>query len=187
MTSRKIAGRGWKPKLRLPRNWFFTMLARWSPPVVDASTVGSPLVAERASAKLPSENGSTTRTARLQLETAEVNVEYLRHMYANTRGWYTASEMKAQLLLAVNGVFVTVLFGLLFGRPTDARAEVSQFGSGTLILIGVTAGALVGAIACATLCLWSLHGRAKAELTQLGVKRGESPSYQRKVSGTSGT
>ncbi|HEX3960041.1 MAG TPA: Pycsar system effector family protein [Trebonia sp.] len=122
-----------------------------------------------------------TQTERSRIEAAEANVEYLRHMYGSTRAWYTASETKAQLLLAVNGVFVTVLFGLLFGRSIGTRSEVSQFKADTWVLIGVTAMCLVGAVSCATLSLWSLHGRAEAEFAELEVEPGIPSSYRPEV------
>jgi hypothetical protein len=102
-------------------------------------------------------------------------------MYAMTRAWYTAAETKAQLLLAVNGLFVTVLFGILFGNSGDRHLGAARFGSGTWVLLSVSAVALVIAIICAALCLWSLHGRARAEFDGLRVDPEEPASYQPEV------
>lgn len=114
--------------------------------------------------------------AQSQARQAEVNVEYLRQMYASTRGWYAAAETKAQLLLAVNGIFVTILFGMIFGLPGYPRVNPSRFRLDTWILIGLSAAALVAAILCATSCLWSLHGRAKTELAKMRVLPEEEPA-----------
>jgi hypothetical protein len=107
--------------------------------------------------------------AQPQAEEDKANVEYLRHMYAMTRAWYTASETKAQLLLAVNGLFVTVLFGILFGNSGARNLGTAKLKSGTWMLISVSVVALVMAIVCAALCLWSLHGRAKEEVNKFGI------------------
>lgn len=126
----------------------------------------------------------TTRAAlaaQLQADEDKANVEYLRHMYAMTRAWYTAAETKAQLLLAVNGLFVTVLFGILFGNSGGRHLGAVRFGPVTWVLISVSAVALVIAIICAALCLWSLHGRAKAEFRSLRVDPGKPDSYQPEV------
>jgi pycsar effector protein len=125
------------------------------------------LLGVRQAFRLPRRAAEAASEAQSQARQAEVNVEYLRHMYASTRGWYAAAETKAQLLLAVNGIFVTVLFGILFGLPGDARVNPSRFKIDTWVLIGLSVTALVAAILCATLCLWSLHGRAKTELAKM--------------------
>jgi hypothetical protein len=73
--------------------------------------------------------------SQVEVQVEAANVEYLRRVYASTREWYTADETKAQLLLAVNGAFVTVLFGVLFSRSDDVRARADYFGLDTWILL----------------------------------------------------
>jgi Pycsar effector protein len=109
------------------------------------------------------------------------NVEYLRLMYASTRDWYTAAETKAQLLLAVNGVFVTLLFGFLFGNADGVHAGSRAFGLDTLIFASVSVLALLAAVSCAVLSLWSLHGRAGRDFARLGVEPAAPDSYRPEV------
>jgi len=116
-----------------------------------------------------------------QAQIGEANVEYLRRMYASTRAWYTAAETKAQLLLAVNGVFITILFGVLFGKTSDLRAGASHFGVDTWAFTGMSVIALVSAIICAALSLWSLHEKSTAEFAQLGVDPNDPSSYRAEV------
>ncbi len=85
-------------------------------------------------------------------------------MYASTRDWYNSAEMKAQLLVAVNGVFVTLLFGFLFGNSDDGHAGTSGFGVDTWIFAGVAVLALLAAVSCAVVGLWSLHARARRDV-----------------------
>ncbi len=116
-----------------------------------------------------------------QLKAPEVNVEYVRRVYASTREWYTVAEVKAQLLLAVNGVFVTILFGTLFGKTGDVRAGGAGLGPDTWIFLGVSVIALMTAVACAAMCLWSLHGGVGAEFARLGVNPDNPASYRPEV------
>lgn len=109
---------------------------------------------------------------------SEANVEYLRRMYTSTRGWYTAAETKAQLLLAVNGAFITVLFSVLFGRSDDVRAGTDHFGIDTWIFVSISIIGLTSAIVCAALSLWSLHGKTTTEFTRLGVDPKNPGSYR---------
>ena len=81
----------------------------------------------------------------------------------------------------MNGLFVTVLFGILFGNSGGRHLRAAKFASWTWVLIGISVVALVIAIICAALCLWSLHGKAKAEFDRLGVDPGEPASYQPEV------
>jgi hypothetical protein len=106
------------------------------------------------------------------------NLEYLRLMYASTRDWYTAAETKAQLLLAVNGVFVTLLFGFLFGNADGVHAGSRAFGLDTWIFAGFSVLALLAAVSCAVLSLWSLHGRAQRDFARLRVEPAAPDSYR---------
>jgi hypothetical protein len=102
-------------------------------------------------------------------------------MYASTRDWYTSAETKAQLLLAVNGTFITLLFGVLFSRPSDVRAGTGHFGMDTWAFMGVSIAALAGAIVFAALCLWSLHGKSATEFARLKVDPSNPDSYRAEV------
>jgi hypothetical protein len=126
---------------------FFMMFRSRPLAVVSATTaVASALIALRHRIQRSRQTAGAVLVAQPQSEEDKETVEYLRHMYAMTRAWYTAAETKAQLLLAVNGLFVTVLFGILFGNSGDRHLEYAKFGSGTWVLLSVSAVALVIAI-----------------------------------------
>lgn len=116
--------------------------------------------------------------AQPEQETTEITTAYIRRVYASTREWYTVAETKAQLLLTVNGAFVTILFGVLFGKAGDIRAGAVRFGPETWAFFGIAVAALVSALACAAGCLWSFHGHARRELARLGVEREDPGTYQ---------
>jgi hypothetical protein len=71
--------------------------------------------------------------------------EYTRRLYASTREWYTISETKAQLLLTVNGAFVTIFFGILFGKVGNLHAWAARFGPEAWVFLGVAVVALASA------------------------------------------
>ncbi len=168
--------------MSVPRNGFPATLVFQPLAMVSAAMTGViGRIAACRSVRRPSGSTADVRSARSQSEAAEANVEYLRLVYQSTRGWYTASETKAQVLLAVNGAFVTVLFGALFGRPGNLRVGSGRLGVDTWIFTSVSVVALVSAIVCAALCLWSLHGRVGQEFTRLGVDPANPASYRPEV------
>jgi hypothetical protein len=59
------------------------------------------------------------------------DIEYIRRVYESARGWFTTAETKAQLLLTVNGVFITFSLGSVFGKVDEARTSVRAFGPDT--------------------------------------------------------
>jgi hypothetical protein len=89
--------------------------------------------------------------------------------------------MKAQLLLAVNGVFVTLFFGAVLGSSGKIHPADRGLGIATWIFGCLFAVALIIAISCAAVSLWSLHGRAAAEFAKLGVNPDEPVTYRPEV------
>jgi hypothetical protein len=108
----------------------------------------------------------------------QADPEYVRSLYANTRQWYTTAERKAQLLLTVNGAFVTIVFSTLFSRNNEVRAATANFGTDTRVFLGISAATLASAIACAGLSLWSLHGKGGREFAILGINPIDPDTYQ---------
>jgi hypothetical protein len=125
---------------------------------------------------------SDAATPQPQPETTEAAVAYIRRVYASTREWYAVAETKAQLLLTVNGIFVSILFGVLFGRLGNVNSSTAaRFGPETWVFLGVAVAALVSALACAAGCLWSFHGHAKEEFARLGVNPDDPTTYRPEV------
>ena len=114
---------------------------------------------------------------------AEVDVEFLRRVYANNREWYTVAETKAQLLLAVDGVFISIVFGAFLGNTESLRnAMASTFGPETWVSFGVTVTAVVSAVTCAALSMWSLHGKvSRKQFDRLEVDPQDSETYKPEV------
>lgn len=82
-------------------------------------------------------------------------VEYARRLYENILGWYAAADTKAQVILGANGTFLTVLAGLLLGKPDDTKSVVDELGVAGWTCAGIFVASVTGAIASAVLCLHS--------------------------------
>ena len=92
----------------------------------------------------------------MQVDDASAHaVEYARLLYANVLGWYNAADTKAQVVLGANGTFLTVLAGLVLGRPDDTRSVVNELGVVGWTCAGIFVAGVTGAIASAVLCLHS--------------------------------
>src|SRR5689334_13871197 len=118
-----------------------------------------------------SEKGGPRLTfQRLASGAEEVHLAYLRRAYESTRQWYSIIETKRQLLLGVNGVLISVIFGSIFGKSEDIRPTIQRFGLETWIFCGLAVALIVSAVVCAALSMYSLHGRtSREELDILGV------------------
>lgn len=88
---------------------------------------------------------------------------YCRAVYASMLDWYKVADTKGQLLLTINGIFVTVLSGLVLLRPDELIARKMQLTwPGLLVIIGAAASVSYSII-CAIVCLHSRLSNAKLD------------------------
>lgn len=108
----------------------------------------------------------------------EVTLEYLRRAYANNLVWYSVSETKAQILVATNGALISVFLAVLIGGSSGTSEPLIGFGPETWILLVLGVVAIIGAVASASLCMWSRHGRpSRTEFARMGVDPRDSATY----------
>jgi hypothetical protein len=88
---------------------------------------------------------------------SEDAVDVLRRIYQSNRDWYLVAENKTQLLIAANGIFLTVFLGIVFGSRDDLSGITEQFGPDTWAFAGVSFGCVVGSIVLGVLSMWSYH------------------------------
>jgi hypothetical protein len=90
--------------------------------------------------------------------------EHVQALYNGIVAWYEHAERKAQLILTLDGVFVSFLSASAFKKSADLRATTSHFGPETWVLLGLMAASLVVSIASAVVALRSrLYSRAELE------------------------
>jgi hypothetical protein len=111
-------------------------------------------------------------------EDFEPDAEYVRRAYDRAIDWYKVAENKAQLLLTVKGLLVTVFVGSLTGKTSGARPT----GVETRIFIFASATAVVAAVSCAAAGLWSRHTiNIKEAFAKLEVNPANPDSYKPEV------
>lgn len=111
-------------------------------------------------------------------EDFEPDAEYVRRAYDRVIDWYKVAESKAQLLLTVNGLLVTVFIASLTGKVSGAR----QAGLETRIFVLAAAATTVAAVACAAGGLWSRHTvNTKKAFAKLEVDPSDLDSYRPEV------
>jgi hypothetical protein len=80
-------------------------------------------------------------------------VGYLRDLEAGLRYWYQAAEIKAQVVLAIDGALVVLLSGSLLGNRDEVARTVAVFGPETWVFLAGMTTAFALSIACAVICL----------------------------------
>src|SRR4029450_9703531 len=81
--------------------------------------------------------------------------------------WYKIADSKGQLLLTLNGAFVTIMAVFVLGNPAEIRDKVQQFRPETWFLLIVAALAIALSIGCAATCHWSRAGLSKASIYRI--------------------
>jgi Family of unknown function (DUF5706) len=82
-------------------------------------------------------------------------VEYARRLLELVISWYNNADSKAQIILTLDGVFLTVLTSSLLETPDDVRKIVGGFGPETWLFLILMCLCLVGSIISALTCLLS--------------------------------
>jgi hypothetical protein len=86
------------------------------------------------------------------------SLEHARLLFSNVLEWYKSADSKAQILLTVDGVFLSFLTGSLFLKRSDLRGVIEVFGTETWVFLGVMVMTLIGSIGAALACLSSRIG-----------------------------
>lgn len=115
-------------------------------------------------------------------KTVEVAAAYSRSVYASLTDWYKVADNKGQLLLTLNGVFVTVLSGVVLLAPDELLVRKSQLPWYSWALMGAGAVAAACSILCAIMCLRSRLSNAHLDLHR--ISRGDIPDGVREDGGS---
>jgi hypothetical protein len=81
--------------------------------------------------------------------------EHAQALYDRVIGWYESAERKAQLILTLDGVFLSFVATSAFRDPADLRAATAQFGPETWLAVGLMAAALTASIVSSVVALRS--------------------------------
>jgi hypothetical protein len=120
-----------------------------------------------------------TSQAGRQLGDQELH-EYLRDLRADLGYWYGSAEAKAQLVLTVNGLFVTFLTASALGTRADVAQATAVFGPETWAFLALMASCLALAILSAVMCVASRgvsRSRLRRSLTRYAVDPDNADIY----------
>ena len=85
----------------------------------------------------------------------ENNLEFSRSLYERTIDWYKNADSKAQIILTLNGVFISFLAASIFKSPDDLLKITNKFSSFTWFCLLAMGVCVCFSIVCAVRCLWS--------------------------------
>lgn len=105
-------------------------------------------------------------------------LDYSRRLLERVIDWYKNADLKAQIILTINGAFLTFLTSSIFKNPEELTKITQRFGASTWVWLILMCVCLVGSIVSALMCLWSrifLFSKRDGVLVQAkkGIKGGE--------------
>jgi len=81
--------------------------------------------------------------------------EHAQALYDRVVGWYESADRKAQLILTLDGVFLSFVSASAFQNPADLRAATSEFGPETWAAAGLMAASLAISVVSSVVALYS--------------------------------
>ena len=82
-------------------------------------------------------------------------LDYSRRLYERVIDWYKNADSKAQIILTLNGAFLTFLSSSIFKDPDELSKITQRFNAYTWVFLTLMCVCLVGSIISALMCLWS--------------------------------
>jgi hypothetical protein len=85
-------------------------------------------------------------------------LEYTRRLYQNVLDWYNNADQKAQVIITLAGVIISLSTSFLFfGGNASLRENIDTFGPETIVLLTLFIATISLSIISAIRCLWSRH------------------------------
>jgi hypothetical protein len=82
-------------------------------------------------------------------------VDYARRLLELVINWYNNADSKAQVILTLDGAFLTFLTSSILGSPDNVAKIIARFGTDTWVLLILMGVCLVASIVSAMMCLLS--------------------------------
>lgn len=82
-------------------------------------------------------------------------VDYARRVYAHTLDWYKNADTKAEIILALDGIFLAFVTGSLFAKQSDLEEIIQTFTGVTWFFLILMSICLIASVVTAIICLWS--------------------------------
>jgi len=84
-----------------------------------------------------------------------VPLDYSRRLYESVIDWYKNADSKAQIILTLDGAFLTFITSSIFKSPDELSKITQRFTFYTWLFLVLMCLCLVGSIIIALMCLWS--------------------------------
>jgi hypothetical protein len=132
-----------------------------------------PLLPARSS-KRKRPGSSAMNQPEQQFPDQQAILEHLRGVGADLRYWYQSAETKAQLVLTVNGIFLTFLTASVLASRDEAAQATAVFGPETWAFLAAMSLCLALAILSAVTCVAS-RGLGRKKFRELLEHHGLDP------------
>jgi hypothetical protein len=80
---------------------------------------------------------------------------YARDFKKEILDWYKNADLKAQVILTLDGVFLAFLTSSIFTKPEEASKFIDEFTTPIWLLLSAMCTCLAASIVSALFCLWS--------------------------------
>jgi hypothetical protein len=114
-------------------------------------------------------------------DTFKANIEYVRRLYENVLDWYKSADYKAQIIVALNGAFVTFVTTSLFQESSLFVKRLPWHTMGLLVSVVISlAISLYHAVSCLRSRIYLTDELAEF-LSKEGVNRTDYQTYKPSV------
>lgn len=100
---------------------------------------------------------------------------YLRACHGAALDWYKVADGKAQLIVTLNGLVVTIVTGTALAGPDEVRRRLGDTNVFALVALAAAALSVVGALVCAVMCLYSRLGEKELRALHHSLTAGAAP------------
>jgi hypothetical protein len=83
------------------------------------------------------------------------SLDYTRRLFERIIDWYKTADSKAQIILTLDGVFLTFLTTSVFKNPDELSRIIQRFNFFTWLFLALMCVCLIVSIISALMCLWS--------------------------------
>lgn len=83
------------------------------------------------------------------------SLDYARRLFERIIDWYKTADSKAQIILTLDGAFLTFLTTSVFKNPDELSRIIQRFNFFTWLFLVLMCVCLIVSIVSALMCLWS--------------------------------
>ena len=108
------------------------------------------------------------------------SLDYARRLFERIIDWYKTADSKAQIILTLDGAFLTFLTTSVFKNPDELSRIIQRFNFSTWLFLALMCVCLIVSIISALMCLWSrvwLFSKRDAVLVEEKMRLKEAEKY----------